>query len=182
MNEGIPRSLLTLTAIVALAAVSVGIKDYFQKMKEAQPTASVAPSKAASGPKNASSAKLRRVRMSALAADAANIAHSAEDTEKPFISQQSSEADAKALIVKDHAPNTRGAQAAHDQADATDRGTRLGNELKTNVVGSAFSVPRCMPLPNSVMQGDVDAPYYENWAQEYSCQLQQMRRRNRPHE
>jgi len=176
MNEGIPRPLLTLTAIVVLGAVSVGIKDYFQKPKEAQPTASavlsVAQSNAASVPKKNSSPKLRRARMSALAANAANTGHSAEDTEKPFISQQSGEANAKALIANDYAPNTVGAHAARDQADAAkDLRTRVGNELKANVVVSAFSRPQCIPLPNAVRRGDVDAPYYENWAQEYSCQI-----------
>ena len=175
MNDGIPRPLLALTAIVFLAALYVGVRDYFQKPREAQPTASavvaVAQSNATSVPKKTRSPRLRRVRMSAMAANAANPAHSAEDTEKPFISQQSSVADAK-QIGSDYAPNSEGVQAAHDKAEAAeDRPVIVGYGLRTSIVVSAFSVPQCIPLPNSVMREDVDAPYYENWAREYSCHL-----------
>ena len=151
MNEGIPRPLLN----------SLQLSSSLPFMSASRITS-----------KNQRKHSPRRARMSALAANTDNPAHPAEDTEKPFIGQQSGDADARAISVNDHAPNAIGAQAAPEPAEAAmNQRPRAENELKTNVVGAAFSVPQCIPLPNSVMRGDVDAPYYENWAREYSCQV-----------
>ena len=177
MNEGIPRPLLALAAIVVLAAISLGIKDHFQPSKEAQDMASANPSAASSAaavPKKIDSAKLRRVRISGLRANPPATAQSATDgIERQSVSVNYTKADAEAFIVNNHAWNTVGlVHAAHDQADATtDSRTRLGKELNAKIVKASLSAPKCVPLPNSVMHGDVDAHYYENWAREYSCQL-----------
>ena len=178
MNEGIPRPLLALAAIVVLAAISLGIKDHFHPSKEAQAMASANPSVAASSaaavPKKIDSAKLRRVRVSGLRANPPDTAQSATDgIERQSVSVNYTKADAEAFIVNNHAWNTVGlAHAAHYQADATmDSRTRLGKELNAKIVKASLSAPQCVPLPNSVMHGDVDAHYYENWAREYSCQL-----------
>jgi hypothetical protein len=53
--------------------------------------------------------------------------------------------------------------ASHDELEAAiDRNHRTHNELETTTA--------CLPLPNLTKLGDVDAPYYLNWAREYCGQ------------
>lgn len=170
MNEGIPRPLLVLAGIVVLAAVFVGVKDYFQKPRETQPTASASPSVTPSNTttvaKKAGSTKLRRVRISSTG-NAANTSDSAaDDIEGRSSSKESGEAGSE--TSDDYAQSTV-AQAARDGAEAAME--RQGDEINAKIVRLLFSPPKCVPLPNLVINGDVDAPYYENWAREYSCRL-----------
>jgi len=173
MNEGIPRPLLALAGIVVLAAAFIGVKDYFQKPRETQPTASASPLVAQSNPttvaKKAGSTKLRRARISS-AGNAANTpGFAADNTENSSTSEESGEAGSE--TSNDYAQRTL-AQAARDGADAAMEGqTRQGGEIDARMVRLLFSPPKCVPLPNLVISGDVDAPYYENWAREYSCRL-----------
>lgn len=177
MKEGIPRPVLALAAIVALVVVSIAIKDYFQKPKEAQSVASTSPSDAQSNAKAAAkkinSTKHRRVRTSALAENSVNTAYpAADDIEKPAIDRQSVGADNAGSTLNQYAENAAADQASHADTDAAVEGhTRPGDVVKAKLVKFVFSAPKCVPLPNLVMRQDVDAPYYENWAREYSCQL-----------
>lgn len=172
MNEGIPRPLLVLTVIIVLAAIFLGIKDHFQKPPYRPPGADPVSAKPnITAPiKQTNSTKAR---ISRLAKNSSTIAYpTTNDIEQQRISGTYSDADAKALMVS-HASNPVGSvQTGRIQANAaTDARSRLGDEINTKIVKARLSEPQCIPLPNSVVHGDVDAPYYENWAKEYSCHL-----------
>jgi len=170
MTETMPRSLLALTGIVALIAISVGIKDYVQQPKQAKPPTNMSTPTAVQSnaePKKTTSAKTRHSRMSAREANAHAPAQTAADNmEKPLTSEEFADSGA-AIVVIGNAPNTVGAP---DKGEAAlDRNNRVSNELNTRISRSAVSAPQCLPLPNLIKSGDVDASYYRNWAREYLC-------------
>lgn len=69
-----------------------------------------------------------------------------------------------ALLIVDK-PNTLRAQSVADEGDLTsDRNDRGRDPLGAISLSLSSS---CLPLPNLTKPGDVDAPYYENWAREY---------------
>jgi hypothetical protein len=159
MTEGMPRSLLALAAIVALVTISVGIRDYLQE-KQAKPpaTATIVQSNPITVPKKTTSAKARGARMSATEANVpATTQAAADDMEKPS--------------AKDNPANAVITQVSHGGGEAEDQTNRARNELDTKIAAPALSasVPHCLPLPNATNPRDVDAPYYKNWAKEYSC-------------
>src|SRR5215471_10545351 len=110
MNEGIPRSLLVLTVLVAAGVLLLGIKDYVQQ-KNPKPTTSTstrdaADSNALAVQKKTTSLKARRARISATEADAHAAAQaSTDDTEKPLIRKDSANSDAKEVVANNNAPN-----------------------------------------------------------------------------
>lgn len=153
MREGIPRPLLALTAVVVVAAICLGVRDYVQK-KQASPTASTSTAvqpNAIGLPKKATSAKTRRVRISA--------------TEANMLATESAK--------NDIAPDTVSAEGVHGEAEVTtERNNRVGDERDKKdkkIARPASSTPRCLPLPNLTKLTDADALYYENWAREYEC-------------
>jgi len=158
MPETLSRPLVALTVIVTVVAISLGIKDYVEQHKKAEPSASTSTptevrSNARTRSRKTTSAKAMRARTSATEASAPAAAQgAADDMEKALISQESAKPGAKATVVMDNGQNTVGAQAAHDD----------GNELDTITACGAQSL-----LPNLTKPGDVDAAYYENWAREY---------------
>jgi len=141
------RLVLVMAGTVAVVAIAVGIKDYVQqKHQTSTSTPTVVPSNTRTVQRKSTSAKTGRTRMSATQANAQAPAYKVE---KPLLSKAFGNADAKA-------------QAAHDAAGAAmDRNNRVGSEFDT--------ITTCVPLPNLTKPGDIDAPYYENWAREYGC-------------
>jgi type IV secretory pathway VirB10-like protein len=152
MPETLPRPLVALTIIVTIVAISLGIKDYVERQKKAEPPASTSTptethSNARTRPRKTTSANAIPARMSATEANAPATAEgAADDIERPVISDQS--------------------QAAHDEEVEApmDRNGRVRNELDTTAVPASSA---CLPLPNLTKPGDVDTAYYENWAREY---------------
>ena len=149
-----PRLLLALTGIVAVGAISLGIKDYLKQQKEPKPSASTStptPSTAITVPNMTTSAQTRQARMSANAPATAQAA--ADDMELPLNSEE----------IADTVRERR--KAAHDEVEAAmDRNNRVDNST-----WPTLSPVQCLPLPNGTKLRDVDAAYYKNWAREYSC-------------
>jgi hypothetical protein len=147
------RSISALAAVIAVVAIFVGIKDYIEQQKE-KPAAStstrmVVASKTITVPKNTTSAKTGRSRMSANKAVAPATAQAgADNMEKPLISEEFAKASAEPGADN----NTIRAQTAHDKVEA-----------------ATLSTAQCLPLPNGTKPGNVDEGYYKNWAREYLC-------------
>lgn len=160
MMETIPRPLLVLTAIIVLVAVSVGIKDYMRG-KEATPEAYTSDAFRLDGtsiPKSSNSAKTKQARMSVTKANARQAEQADQlnaDTGKPIVSKEFLKKSASIV------------QPITAQLEGPDLNTR--NEHNKKTAKPTFSVPDCVPLPNGTAAADADAPYYENWAAEYSC-------------
>jgi hypothetical protein len=155
MAEGIPRFLLVLTAIVAIVAISVGIRDYGKQQKETKSPATGTPSVVDSKvQRQSNSAKTKRARTPRSAADGTDAA----------------DAGANAIFVNKNAANTVRVQGAHSEdALMDDQNNPLGNKLDGKTGNPALSTKHCVPLPNVTKPEDVDAPYYKNWAREYWC-------------
>jgi hypothetical protein len=143
------RLVVVMAGIVAVVAIAIGIKDYVQqKHPTSTSTPTIVPSKTKSVQRKNTSAKTSgRSPMSM-----EGSAHApADKVQKPLLTKTFGNADAKA-------------QAAHDAAGAAmDRNNRQNREFDTSTT--------CVPLPNLTKSGDIDAPYYENWAREYGCLL-----------
>ena len=160
MMETIPRPLLVLTAIIMLVALSVGVKDYVRG-KEATPEAhtSALQSDGTSIRQSANSAKTKQARMSVTKTNVRQAEQenqlNADSTGKPIVSKE---------FLKKSASTVQPITAQLDGPDLNSR-----NEHDKKTAKPTFSVPDCVPLPNGTTAADADAPYYENWAAEYSC-------------
>lgn len=153
------RFLVALIGIVAVVAISVGIKDYVKQQGKAKPPAStstptVVDSNAITVPKQTTSAKTRQARMSATEANA------------PATAQAAADEILEKRLNKEFADTVReNPKAAHDELEAAmDRNNRVRNTARP-----ALLPAQCLPLPNGTKLRDVDATYYKNWAREYSC-------------
>jgi hypothetical protein len=165
MPDPLPRWVIALTLIVAVVAISLGIKDYFEHKKAAPPesTETVADSNAVKRPKKTTSAKTRRAHLSATAVSVRGTEQAGADgMQKALAADESAEANRNTLLMMAASgSNTLGDPATND-ADATVG----GNFRARNQLDASFT-PGCLPLPNLTKPGDVDAPYYENWARAY---------------
>ena len=170
MIENVPRPLLVLTAIIVLVALSIGIKDYLQG-KEANATASTSPavhmdSGATGKPKQTDSANIRHARTSATEPFASTTRRAGgNENGEPII-------DSSVLKKTARTPQVTAAQLGAVDQNASD-------ELDTTTA-EPTSTPFCVPLPNGTRPIDADAPYYENWATEYSCVFPARDARRRP--
>jgi len=169
MRESVPRFVLVLTGIVAIAALCLGIKDHFEQEKNSNDPASGTPtlvrSDATTKQKKIPSAKTRQQRLSAAEGTApAESQGLTNDLEKSLIRQESAKSEAKPIVAMDHGSNGAKVKGAQRELEATDETNRLGHERNTN---PNSALPTCLPLPNGTELGDVDAPYYGNWAGEY---------------
>ena len=164
MPDPLPRWLLALTAIVALVAVCVGIKDYVER-KNATPAATtpiIADSSATMRRNRAASAKTRQAQRSANAPLTAQVA--ANDVDNALMSEEFANTGTKGIFEPGNGLHTLIDQAHGEVETATDLDNPLHNELHS------FAIPGssgCLPLPNLTKLGDVDTPYYANWAKEY---------------
>ena len=161
--EIVTRPLLVLTAIVAIVAIFLGVKNYVEPRKATPPASTSTPvvehSKVVTRTKKTTSAKAERTRVSATDA---NASAATDDTEKSLIGAY---AGAKAKAATENGADALSAQAGDDEVEAAmDGSIRVGNEGE-RIGGPAFS--ECLPLPNGTLPGDVDAPYYFRWAGEY---------------
>jgi len=151
MPEFIPRSLLILTAAVALIALFIGIRDYVGTKHETNPTVSmsapsVAPPNPVSARKKFSTEKRRLAQVPAPEANAV-VARSANNaTGEPLIKEVMAKVESTAV-----------------------RGRTVGEQPVLNQLSSRSSIRSCTPLPNSTKPRDVDAIYYQGWAREYGC-------------
>lgn len=149
--------LLALTGIVAVGAITLGIRDYIHQ-KNTKPAAgastpAIVQSNAITASKKNNSAKTKPARVGSGANSSATAEALADDTEKALISKEFS--------------GTESAQATHDEVEAAmDRNNRPRKAARPET-----GLPHCMPLPNGTRPEDVDARYYKDWAKEYSCQL-----------
>jgi hypothetical protein len=170
MTEGVPRFMLVLAAIVAIVAISVGIRDHAKQQETKAPASTSTPTLADSNlRKKSTSAKTRGARKPA-SEEPASEGNDSTTSGPPQAIWKSpfTKAGAEATGVND-APNTLRAQAANDEREAAlGRGNR-GNELGPKTTKPPVSDPNCLPLPNLTGTRDVDAYYYQNWAREYWC-------------
>jgi Tfp pilus assembly major pilin PilA len=165
MPDPLPRWLLVLTGIVALVAIYVGIKDYVERKNRtaAATTQIVADSNPTVRHNKATSAKARRAQLSANASPTAQVA--ANDMDSTLMSEEFANTSTNGIFGPGNGLNTLIGQAAHDELEAaTDPDNRVRNELHSFAAPGALG---CLPLPNLTKPGDVDAPYYANWAREY---------------
>lgn len=157
----ITRVVVGVTVIVAFAAIFYGIRDYVGQRKEvkAAVTTSTPDVNSAVVQRKTTEAKRKGRKSStgrSVAATALATADAPTDTMSPTdamqhsgITEEFDNAGTQAIPVPDSAPTTAAARGGHVQIGA----------------GPA----KCLPLPNVVKPGDVDAHYYKNWAREYSC-------------
>jgi len=157
MSEGVPRLLLALVLIFAIGTISLGIKDHFQE-KNAKPPANT-PS-VQSNPislRKKISAKTGRVQTPKMRQTAA------DDMRQSPITKESGDAGSKGIFV--NAQKRVSTQATQGEEAAMDQ----NYELNRKIARRAMSPAHCLPLPNRTNLTDADAPYYKNWAREYSC-------------
>ena len=162
MSDPLPRWLLALTAIIAIVAICIGVKDYVQK-KATPPTsaASVVDSTPTTRSKKATSKRTgQRARSSNARAAATQLA--ADKTEKPLACEELANTSANAVFAAGSEANTVAAQTAQD-----DDAAAPGGSAPTRNQLDSFAMHGCLPLPNQTKPGDVDAPYYWNWARTY---------------
>jgi len=177
MSESLPRPLLALAVVVAAGALFLGIKDYVQQ-KNPKPTTStstptVVDSSTRAVQKKTTSPKAKRARMSGTEADAPTKTQAtADDTEKPLIRKESPNSGSKEVLANNNESNAEAA-AHEDQQTAIGQNNNGVHKDQPNKASDIFkpdlSTPKCVPLPNVTSPADVDAPYYQNWAREYSC-------------
>jgi hypothetical protein len=164
MTEGIPRYVIALAALVALVVISISVKDYIED-KNAKPSASTsvpataAPDAATVTKKKTSSGKPRRALETRTSTTKASGSVKAQTTASNM----------EKLPANANPPNAGISQAAEREAEAEDSNNRVRHELNTKIARPPLSAPQCVPLPNVTNSRDVDAPYYQNWAREYSC-------------
>lgn len=159
MPENLPRPLIIIAGIIAILVVIFGVRDYLQK-RDNQPSASVSTPTVASPTvnpehKKAGSSKSRQIRESTTDANARAVKHGEEQAkQKAMMSEIFANADEKEI---------------NDLQDTA--GTRTtGKKVKSGLQQiNLASEAECLPLPNLVQHGDVDAHWYENWAREYKC-------------
>jgi len=169
MRESVPRFVLVLTGIVAIAVLCLGIKDHFEQEKNSNNPANATPtlvrSDTTTRQKKTTSAKTRQQRMPATETNASAASQGVTDNlEKSLIRQESAKSE-RPIVAIDPGPNGEKVKGTHRELEAaTDEGDRVGHERRT-IPNSAL--PTCLPLPNGTELGDVDAPYYGNWAGEY---------------
>ena len=175
MPEGLPRIVLVLTAIVALVAIFLGVKDYVQPRRETRTSASTTattvtqPAIKDAHKKNAL-AGTRRKRTSGSDVTPTAADQAAEDESGSLLAP--TPANSTLLVVKDNALHAAPAAGDGEQA-AMEADGSVQKKVNPKIAKPARIAvsPECLPLPNMTGPGDVDAPYYRNWAREYSCQL-----------
>lgn len=175
--EIITRPVVVIAVFVAIVAIALGVKDYFERENAnsvAGPdTSTVEPAQAITHLKKSTSGKTDRTRMSASGRTAAASAV-ANEIEKPLISGQYGDDGAKATMGMENR-ETLAAQAGREEQEAAiDRDQGVPNHGVPNhgALNQRDTVARpgsstCLPLPNGTQPEDVDAPYYFGWATEY---------------
>lgn len=170
MPESLPRPLLVLTAIVAAVALFIGVRDYLDQKKEAKlptttPTVEQENVKAHSNNKKTASAKGRRAHISSSEINRAErAANSPDQLRKQMARDEVFNADENAVIVLDTRLSASQAQSGRGRSGSGQNRDRQGQGDFETVFAPGSA---CMPLPNLTKPGDVDAPYYQNWAREY---------------
>ena len=151
------RLILALLGILAVVVITVAIKDYVVQRRDVTATVSTTPPVAPSSDaeKRNASSKKRRARANTAGSNAAATAQA--DAEG--LKEQGSDEFATATVIN-NAPNPASTQTPHNETN-----TRLRTASDSD--GPELFAARCVPLPNLTKPGDVDGPYYQNWAKEY---------------
>lgn len=159
MPENLPRPLIIIAGIIAILVVVFGVRDYVQK-KDTQSSAGVSTPTVTSPAvkaehKKAGSSKSRHERGSTSDANARAAKHGEEQVrQKAMTNQIFASADEKEI----------------DDLQDSAGGRTTGKKVKSGLQQVELSSEaECLPLPNLVQHGDVDANWYENWAREYKC-------------
>ena len=152
MPEFIPRSLVILTAVVALIALFIGVRDYLATKHEVRPAVSMS-AKSAVQPdelnarKKIGPAKKRQAERSAAETPSARADAAGWDAASKSLIKD-------VLVKVDSTPDRRRIEEV---------------QPLLNEVSSRSPSRLCAPLPNSTKPEDVDAIYYQGWAREYGC-------------
>lgn len=159
MPENLPRPLIILAGIIAILVVIFGVRDYFQK-RDNQASASVSTPTVTSPAvnaehKKAGSSKSRQRREATSDANARAATHGEEPAKRTAMTSEIfANADEKEINDLQETAGTR----------------TTGKKVKSGLQQINLASERqCLPLPNLVQHGDVDANWYENWAREYKC-------------
>jgi hypothetical protein len=146
MPEFVPRFLVVLTGIIAFLALFIGLRDYFEKPKHANPATIIGNSSEVQS--NDVHPRKKTVLAKAKQAQRPKSEVLAETT-----------AGMQDLLIRDFV-----------RTDTLDEPQGpLAAQPKPGEFDAALSHTACVPLPNSTKPEDVDAPYYRKWAREYGC-------------
>jgi cytoskeletal protein RodZ len=169
--EKVTRPLVWLILIVAVVAIGLGIRDYVGGRKAANPastaTPTVEPSKGGMRAKRSTSSpsKTKAGRSYASEAGLPTEAQAAADgSDTPLVSRDSSQSGTELVAVTDTDLNSPAAGTASDEVDAAGHGH---GGIRSDRKPADPALSACLPLPNGVQPGDVDAAYYFGWASEY---------------
>jgi hypothetical protein len=157
MREGVPRALLALTALVALAIIFFVVRDYVRGERATSPESTTNPMTAKSNSVDVKTTTL--VKTSRHAKSVATVENSAA-TSKAAADDVEKQAMLNALM----------AHATHDEEEPVLENNQGDDTVNMKILSPTLSAPQCVPLPNVTKPGDADGPYYQNWAREYSCQ------------
>ncbi|HEX6804421.1 MAG TPA: hypothetical protein VF133_12135 [Terriglobales bacterium] len=165
--EVLTRPVVALTAIVAIVAIALGVRDYVYTPPAASTgTPAIENSKIVTRPTKKSASAKSKARGAATAVSTAERGQAAANVaEKPLIKWDSVKGRTKTAAALDDGPASLRAAAGGDQAEAgmhpEDGADSAGGTITKR--GSS----ECLPLPNGTQPEDVDAPYYFGWATEY---------------
>lgn len=174
MPETLPRPLIALTVIVAAIAIYTGVKDHYDQKKQAAAATTI--SEADASAKHDGSTKKIHSRKTKGSRRAEAVAVASGATKKSGADAPASGNDIAHQLVRDEyaqasALAKAGTGSEQDAAETDGQQEQAGGMQDRKRKGSrefdASLSPECLPLPNMTKPGDVDAPYYENWAKEY---------------
>jgi hypothetical protein len=167
MPETLPRPLIALTVIVAALAIYTGVKDHYDQKRQAVSAANTVSATDASAAQKLPAKKkhLRKAaearRRSAPAGDSGATQNPGADIAQQLVHDQFAQASAHAKL------GVGNDQDAGANAESEKAGEIRNRKQQGSREFDASLSPECLPLPNMTKPGDVDAPYYENWAKEY---------------
>jgi hypothetical protein len=182
MPENLPRALLAITLLVAVVAIVLGVRDYVGRKKDnssaaTTPASTAVDSNSAITHKKSASGKTRRGRLAASSGNGSSAGPS--NMEKRLANDKTATSSANAIpantnspeyattgVSKDSAGGNALPQAAYDGAR---KNASPEARYSEDEIVKILSNAECVPLPNLTQPGDVDAPYYQNWAREYGC-------------
>ena len=161
MPESLPRWLLGVTAIIAVVALTVGIRDYLRPSKDEKPAATASTptviDSAKTSRKKSSPAKTRRARNSA--------AEGTSPAKTQTADRQTADEMEKLLVYGDP-PKANDKMTGGTDPDSPSN-TVSRRQIEAAMHRNRVSCDEIDKLANLTKPGEVDAPYYENWAREY---------------
>jgi hypothetical protein len=185
MPENLPRALLAITLLVAVVAIVLGIRDYVGRKKDNSSAATASASNAVDSNsaithKKSASGKTKRGRLAASRGNGSSAGPS--NMEKGLASDKTATSAANAMAANSNLPGNATTGVGKDSAggnvlpeaayDGARKNASAEARYSDDEIVKILSNAECVPLPNLTQPGDVDAPYYQNWAREYGCVTQ----------